>query len=162
MGGNETNAAIAACGVEIRARFGGMIYNPAVQKQNTRNSSRVAPRKLALLVAAVLAGPAAAGPIAYGTYIGNASLSDDGGFLKVDAAGNLFSARTNWTNELADASVVTLARLTTSFTPPGTTGPGTQVWTMPLRDNLGNVRMGGLALSPAGTPYTVGTTTHGL
>ena len=49
-----------------------MTYNLGVQKQNARNSSRVAPRKLALLVAAALAGtPAVAGPIAYGTYIGN-------------------------------------------------------------------------------------------
>lgn len=134
-----------------------MTYNLAVQKKNTRNSPRVAPRKLALLVAAVLAGPAAANPIAYGTYTGNTTQSDFGGALKVDAAGFLFSARVN---SKTGADVVTVAKLATTVTPP-VTGPGAQQWITPLRDNPGT-RLADLALGPTGTPYIAGTTMVGL
>ena len=137
-----------------------MTYNLGVQKQNTRNSSRVAPRKLALLVAAALAGtPAVAGPIAYGTYIGNLTQDDFGGVLKADVAGNLFSARANG---LDHAKIVSVAKMVTTFSPPTTTGPGAQQWITPLRDDLGIAQLGGLALGPDGTPYIAGSTTLGL
>ena len=136
-----------------------MTYNSAVQKKNSRNSPRIAPRKLALLVAAVLAGPAAAGPIAYGTYIGNLSQPDYGGELKVDAAGFLYSARTN---DVDHAKVVSVAKMTVAISPPAIPGPGSQQWITPLRDDVGVLQLGGLALGPDGTPYIAGSTTLGL
>ncbi len=133
-----------------------MTYNRAVQKKNARNLPQPTPHKLALFVAAALAGvPVHAAPVLpFATYLGSTTSTDadDGGFMKFDAGGFVHYARVNL--RPGDRTVLVVSKLN-----PAT---GANSYAMRLDDDAGG-QLAGLALGPGGTTYVAGTTvTDGL